>query len=266
MKEYAIEVNHVSMLFRLNRERVDSVKEYFIRLLTRKLTYTEFWALKDVSFKVEKGDRVGVMGFNGAGKSTTIKMLSCLIRPTYGDALVMERSIVSDSVKVKEVISVSPQETSVAPNLAVRENLEFIAGVFGADKRKAKEKADSAEKKLEEVKKTSLDSKTIDDAVNAKMELLHNAEKANVEVKADMSDMDIKKAIITSAFPNAKFDGKDDVYIQARYDATVEMLEERNDAKNRQVTSDLPPEAHADENDARNRMIERMKNHGQEAK
>lgn len=144
--------------------------------------------------------------------------------------------------------------------------LEKRISELEAERDTAKEKADSAEKELEEVKKTSLDSKTIDAAVNAKIELLHNAEKANVEVKADMSDMDIKKAIINSAFPNAKFDGKDDVYIQARYDATVEMLEERNDAKNRQVTSDLPPEAHADENDARNRMIERMKNHGQEAK
>lgn len=144
--------------------------------------------------------------------------------------------------------------------------LEKRISELEAERDTAKEKADSAEKKLEEVKKTSLDSKTIDAAVNAKMELLRNAAKANVEVKADMSDMDIKKAVIASQFPNAKFDGKDDVYIQARYDATVEMLEERNDAKNRQVTSDLPPEAHADENDARNRMIERMKNHGQEAK
>ena len=135
-----------------------------------------------------------------------------------------------------------------------------------AERDSAKEKADSLEKDLEKAKADSADPKRLDAAVKEKMELLHNAEKAKVEVKADMSDMDIKKAIITSAFPNAKFDGKDDVYIQARYDATVEMLEERTDAKNRQVTSDLPPEAHADENDARNRMIERMKNHGQEAK
>lgn len=144
--------------------------------------------------------------------------------------------------------------------------LEKRISELEAERDTAKEKADSAKKELEEVKKTSLDSKTINAAVNAKLELLHNAEKAKVEVKADMSDMDIKKAIINSAFPNAKFDGKDDVYIQARYDATVEMLDERNDVKNRQVTSDLPPEAHADENDARNRMIARMKNHGQEAK
>lgn len=88
MKDYAIEVNHVSMLFRLNRERVDNAKEYFIRLLTRKLHYTEFWALKDVSFKVEKGDRVGVMGFNGAGKSTLLKTIAGVLKPTMGNVKV----------------------------------------------------------------------------------------------------------------------------------------------------------------------------------
>ena len=88
MKDYAIEVNHVSMLFRLNRERVDNAKEYFIRLLTRKLHYTEFWALKDVSFKVEKGDRVGIMGFNGAGKSTLLKTIAGVLKPTMGNVKV----------------------------------------------------------------------------------------------------------------------------------------------------------------------------------
>lgn len=147
-----------------------------------------------------------------------------------------------------------------------KDELEKKISEVEAERDTAKEKADGLEKENAELKKTALDSARIDEAVNAKIALLENAKKANVEVKADMSDMDIKKAVIVSAFPNANFDGKDDVYIQARYDATVEMLEERNDAKNRQVTSDLPPEAHADENDARNRMIERMKNHGQEAK
>lgn len=133
-----------------------------------------------------------------------------------------------------------------------------------AERDSAKEKADAAEAELEKVKADSADPKRLDEAIKAKMELLHNAEKANVEVKEDMSDMDIKKAIIASAFPKANFDGKDDIYVQARYDATVEMLCEKNDGKTRQVTSDLPPEAHADENDARNRMIKRMKNHGME--
>lgn len=88
MKDYAVEVNHVSMLFHLNKERVDNVKEYFIRIVTRKLSYTEFWALKDVSFKVEKGDRVGIMGFNGAGKSTLLKVIAGVLKPTQGKAKV----------------------------------------------------------------------------------------------------------------------------------------------------------------------------------
>jgi hypothetical protein len=135
-----------------------------------------------------------------------------------------------------------------------------------AEKDTAKEKADSAEKELEELKKTSMDSKKMDEMVNAKIDLLHNAEKAGVEVKSDMADSDIKKAVIAKVFPNAKFDGKDEVYVQARYDATIEILAERADNKSRQFTSDLPPVEHADENDARERMIQRLKNHGKEEK
>jgi len=144
--------------------------------------------------------------------------------------------------------------------------LEKRISELEAERDSAKDKADSLEKDLEKAKADSADPKRLDEAVKAKMELLRNAEKAKVEVKADMSDMDIKKAVITSAFPNAKFDGKDDVYIQARYDATVEMLEAKADGSNRKFFSELPPESRADENDARNRMIARMKNHGQEAK
>jgi len=142
--------------------------------------------------------------------------------------------------------------------------LEKRISALEAEKDTAKEKADNAEKELEALKKTSMDSKKIDEMVNAKIDLIHNAEKAGVEVKADMADADIKKAVINKVFPNAKFDGKDDVYIQARYDATVEILAERADNKNKQFTSDTPPANHADESDARERMIKRMKNHGKE--
>ena len=144
--------------------------------------------------------------------------------------------------------------------------LEKRISELEAEKDTAKEKADSAEKELEELKKTSIDSKKMDEMVNAKIDLLHNAEKAGVEVKSDMADSDIKKAVIAKVFPNAKFDGKDEVYVQARYDATIEILAERADNKSRQFTSDLPPVEHADENDARERMIQRLKNHGKEEK
>ena len=73
MGKPAIVVENMSMMFNLNKEKVDNLKEYFIKLVTRKLHFTEFWALRDISFTVEKGDRVGVLGFNGAGKSTLLK-------------------------------------------------------------------------------------------------------------------------------------------------------------------------------------------------
>ena len=155
-------------------------------------------------------------------------------------------------------------DKAIADAKKAKEELEKKLSEVEAEKDTAKDKADGLEKELEELKKTSMDSTKIDAAVKARIELLHNAEKAKVEVKEDMSEMDIKKAVILSTFPNAKFDGKDDVYIQARYDATVEMLCEKNDAQTRAATSDLPPENHADADDARKRMIERMKNHGKE--
>lgn len=144
--------------------------------------------------------------------------------------------------------------------------LEKRISELEAERDSAKDKADSLEKDLEKAKADSADTKRLDEAVKAKMELLRNAEKAGVEVKEDMSDMDIKKAVILSKFQSANFDGKDDVYIQARYDATIEMLCEKADGENRKVMSDLPPENHMDENDAREKMIRRMKNHGQEEK
>ena len=107
--------------------------------LTKK--YKEKIVVKNLNLTIAKGEMYALLGVNGAGKSTTIKMLSCLIRPTSGDAYVLSNSIVSDSNAVKQIISVSPQETSVAINLTVKENLEFIAGVFGFPKAEAKRKA-----------------------------------------------------------------------------------------------------------------------------
>ena len=109
---------------------------------TEKLTkrYKDKTVVKDLDLSVTEGEMYALLGVNGAGKSTTIKMLSCLIRPTSGDATIHSNSILTDSTKVKQIISVSPQETSVAPNLTVRENLEFIAGIFGFDKKSAKKK------------------------------------------------------------------------------------------------------------------------------
>lgn len=87
------------------------------------------------------------LGRNGAGKTTTVKMLSCLSRPTSGEAYLNGKSIISDSSSVKCIIGVSPQETAVAPNLTVKENLELMCGVHGFSKEKSIAKtAELAEK------------------------------------------------------------------------------------------------------------------------
>ncbi len=103
--------------------------------------YKDLVAVKGPELTVSEGELYGLLGVNGAGKSTTIKMLSCLTRPTSGDALVMGHSVVDEPEKVKAIINVSPQETAVAAKLSVRENLEFIARIYGCDKKEAREKA-----------------------------------------------------------------------------------------------------------------------------
>ena len=84
MGKNAIEVRDVSIKFNLSRERVDTFKEYFIKLLHGELQYDEFWALKHVNFTLEKGDRLGILGLNGAGKSTLLKVIAGVYKPTEG--------------------------------------------------------------------------------------------------------------------------------------------------------------------------------------
>ncbi|MBQ3265821.1 MAG: ABC transporter ATP-binding protein [Ruminococcus sp.] len=104
--------------------------------------YKDKTAVKGLDLTVHQGELYGLLGVNGAGKSTTIKMLSCLTQPTSGDAQVMGHSVVKASDQVKAIMNVSPQETAVAAKLSVRENLEFIARIYGSDKKEAKAKAD----------------------------------------------------------------------------------------------------------------------------
>ena len=95
--------------------------------------------LDKITFGLNSGDKLGVVGVNGAGKTTAIKMLSCLTAPTAGDALVGGYSVVKEPKQVKRLIGVSPQETAVAPNLSVKENLELMGGIHGFSKEKTQE-------------------------------------------------------------------------------------------------------------------------------
>ncbi len=100
---------------------------------TKALTkrYKDVTAVDRLDLTIEKGQLFSLLGINGAGKSTTIKMLSTLVSPTSGDAWLMGSSIVTQAQQVKAIIGVSPQETAVAPNLTVLENLELICGIHG---------------------------------------------------------------------------------------------------------------------------------------
>ncbi len=99
-----------------------------IKNLTKK--FKDITAVDDISLNIKKGELFALLGTNGAGKSTTIKMLSGLIIPTKGDIIIENMNMKKDIFKIKEILNVSPQETAIAPNLTVKENLEFMAGVY----------------------------------------------------------------------------------------------------------------------------------------
>ena len=107
---------------------------------TRGITkiYDDKTVVDSLDLEIPDGDLFSLLGVNGAGKTTTIKMLSCLTAATDGDAVVCGFSIKKEPEKVKRLIGVSPQQTSVAPNLTVKENLELICGIYGFDKEKTK--------------------------------------------------------------------------------------------------------------------------------
>ena len=91
--------------------------------------YKDKTAVDGLTLTVNEGELIALLGVNGAGKTTTVKMLTCLTKPTEGKAEIMGCDVVKDSENVKRLVGVSPQDTSVAENLTVKENLEFMADI-----------------------------------------------------------------------------------------------------------------------------------------
>lgn len=120
-----------------------------INNLTKK--YKEKLAVDNLNLEIKTGELFSLLGANGAGKTTTIKMISTLILPTSGTTNINGLDIIKDREKIKRIINISPQETAIAPNLTVLENLYFMAGIY--EIKKAKEKTNELIKlfKLEEV-------------------------------------------------------------------------------------------------------------------
>ncbi len=131
MGKPAVEVKDVSILFNLNKEKVDNLKEYFVKFVTRKLMFTEFWALRDISFTVEKGERLGILGFNGAGKSTLLKTIAGVLKPTKG------------SVKVHGVIApLLELGAGFDSNYSGKENIFLYGATMGYSRKYIQEKYD----------------------------------------------------------------------------------------------------------------------------
>ena len=114
--------------------------------------YKDVTAVDGLNLEIHQGELFSLLGVNGAGKTTTIKILTCLTTPTSGEAFVGGYSTTKEPEQVKQLIGVSPQETAVAPNLSVEENLELICGIYEFSKEKTKAKT------KELVKQFSLDS------------------------------------------------------------------------------------------------------------
>lgn len=110
--------------------------EIDIKDLTKK--YKDVVAVSNLNIKIKKGEIFSLLGTNGAGKTTTIKILSTLLLPTNGEVKINNFDLIKDKMKIKEIINISPQETAIAPNLTVLENLEFMAGIYQIKNKKEK--------------------------------------------------------------------------------------------------------------------------------
>ena len=129
--ENIIEVDHLSMHFNLMEEKVDSIKEYIVRLLKGNLLYNDFIALDDVSFTVQKNDLLGIVGLNGAGKSTLLKILAGVFSPTSGTVKV--------NGTVAPLIEVG---AGFDPELTAKENIYLNGLILGYSKNFLKEHFD----------------------------------------------------------------------------------------------------------------------------
>ena len=112
----------------------DSIMENSsVEIKNLRKTFGGLTAVNDLTLDIASGELFGLLGVNGAGKTTTIRMLSCLTKPDSGEAFLGGNSIITQSSEVKRIINLSTQETAVAPKLTVKENLRFMADIYGVD-------------------------------------------------------------------------------------------------------------------------------------
>ena len=126
-----VKVDDVSMMFNLSSEKIDSIKEYFVKAIRHELHYQEFWALKNVSFELEKGDSIGIIGLNGSGKSTLLKVVSGILKPTKGK--VETTGYIAPLIELGAGFDV---------DLSARENIYLNGAILGYDRAYMNERFD----------------------------------------------------------------------------------------------------------------------------
>lgn len=123
-KDTAISLKNVNMTFNLNKEKVDNLKEFFIKLVTHKLEYKKFYALKDINFEVKKGEHLAILGLNGAGKSTLLKTIVGVYKPTSGT--------VEKSGVIAPLLELG---AGFDPNYSGKENIYLYGAILGYDRK-----------------------------------------------------------------------------------------------------------------------------------
>ncbi|MDY4586878.1 MAG: ABC transporter ATP-binding protein [Oscillospiraceae bacterium] len=142
-------------------------------VLTKGLTkkYKEKTAVNSLDLSIEEGELFSLLGVNGAGKTTTIRMLTCLSTPTAGEAYICGHSTAKESKEVKALVGISTQDTAVAENLTVKENLQLIAGIFGFSKEKTAQRVDEMKSLFH-----------LDDVMNSRAKTLSGGWKRKVSI------------------------------------------------------------------------------------
>ena len=130
-EKVVVELSNVSMHFNMSSEKLDSLKEYFIKLLKRQLFFKKYVAIDNISFKICKGDVFGIVGLNGCGKSTTLKIISGILKPTKGEVAV--RGTIAPLIELGAGFDME---------LTARENIYLNGAVLGYSRKMIREKFD----------------------------------------------------------------------------------------------------------------------------
>ena len=203
MSKVAVDVNHVTMRYNISSQKVDNLKEYFIKFVKKEILFNEFLALNDVTFQVNKGDRLGILGLNGAGKSTLLKVIAGVQKPSEG------------SVKVKgRIVPLLELGAGFDKEYTGAENIYLYGTVLGYSKEFIREKYDEIVEFSELGKFIDVPVKNYSSGMKSRLGFA-----IATVVQPDVSILDEVLAV-----GDAKFRKKCEAKIQSMFDSGVTVL------------------------------------------